>query len=113
MFGLGFSEIVVILVVALLVLGPRKLPDVARQVGKAMRDLRRAASDFQTTLDEETRPSSPYERPYVAVDPMARPHSPAKAGQSTPPRFGEIVQPGQPASETPVPGHPAPKEPAG
>ena len=48
MFGLGFTEVIVILVVALIVLGPDKLPDVARSIGKVMGDLRR-------TLDEVKR----------------------------------------------------------
>ena len=52
MFGLGFGEIVVILLVALLVLGPTKLPKLARQLGRGMREFRRAASEFQATLSE-------------------------------------------------------------
>jgi Tat protein translocase TatB subunit len=53
MFGLSFMEIAVVLVVALLVLGPEKLPKVARQLGKGVRELRRAATDFQRTLNGE------------------------------------------------------------
>ena len=47
MFGLGFGEIILVLVVALLVLGPEKLPKLAKQLGRGMREFRRAASDFQ------------------------------------------------------------------
>ena len=50
MFGLGIWEIALILVVALLVLGPEKLPKVARQLGRGMRELRKAAGEFQTNL---------------------------------------------------------------
>ena len=47
MFNVGPAEILVILVVALLVLGPQKLPDAARQLGKAMSEFRRVTSGLQ------------------------------------------------------------------
>jgi len=50
MFGLGFLEIAVILVVALLLLGPERLPKVAGQLARALRDIRSAASDFQSSI---------------------------------------------------------------
>ena len=52
MFGLGFGEIILVLVVALLVLGPEKLPKLAKQLGRGMREFRRAASEFQATLSD-------------------------------------------------------------
>lgn len=55
MLGLGVGEVIIILVVALIVLGPTKLPQVARQVGKGLREFRRAASDLQNTFDEVAR----------------------------------------------------------
>lgn len=53
MFGIGSTELIVILVVALLVLGPRKLPELAKTLGKAMGEFRRMSSDFQRTIDTE------------------------------------------------------------
>lgn len=53
MFGLGIWEVAVILVVALLVLGPERLPKVARQLGRGLREVRRAARDFQTNITAE------------------------------------------------------------
>lgn len=53
MFGLSFGEILIILVVALLVLGPERLPKVARTVGKGMRELRRATGDFREVVESE------------------------------------------------------------
>ena len=52
MFGLGIGEFVLVLVVALLVLGPKQLPKLARQLGRATREFKRAARGFQNTLSE-------------------------------------------------------------
>ncbi len=53
MFGIGSTEILVILVVALLVLGPKKLPQIARTIGRAMGEFRRVSTEFQRTLNTE------------------------------------------------------------
>ena len=50
MLNLGTPEVLVILVVALLVLGPNRLPEVARQVGKAMGEIRRLGAGFQAEM---------------------------------------------------------------
>jgi TatA/E family protein of Tat protein translocase len=55
-FGMGTPEILVIMVVALIIFGPGKLPEIGAQVGKAVRDFRRATSDltseFQSSIDD-------------------------------------------------------------
>jgi Tat protein translocase TatB subunit len=53
MFGIGFFEIIVILIVALLVVGPTKLPEVARSIGRALGEFRRMADDVKETFEEE------------------------------------------------------------
>jgi Tat protein translocase TatB subunit len=53
---MGFSaEIVFIMLVALLLYGPRKLPEIARTIGKFMAEFRRASSDFQNQIHAEIR----------------------------------------------------------
>ena len=53
MFGVGFPELVVILGVALIVLGPQRLPEVARMLGRAYGQLRRASEEFQNTIRQD------------------------------------------------------------
>ncbi len=53
MFGIGSTELLVILLVALVVLGPKSLPKMARTLGKAMGEFRRVSTDFQRTLNTE------------------------------------------------------------
>ena len=47
MFGIGMTELIVILIIALLVIGPKKLPDMARSLGKGLREFRKATSDLK------------------------------------------------------------------
>lgn len=53
MFGIGGTELLVILVVALIVLGPKSVPQIARTLGKAMGEFRRVSTEFQRTLNTE------------------------------------------------------------
>ncbi len=50
MFGIGMPEMLMILAIALIVIGPKKLPDLAKSLGRAMREFRRATSEFKETL---------------------------------------------------------------
>lgn len=53
MFGsIGFSEIMVLFVIALLIFGPRKLPEIARSVGQAMREFKKAGEEVTRSLEE-------------------------------------------------------------
>jgi sec-independent protein translocase protein TatB len=50
MFGIGMPELILIAVVALIVLGPKKLPDLAQSLGRALREFKKATSELKETL---------------------------------------------------------------
>lgn len=65
MFGIGAGEFVVILIVALIVFGPSKLPEIGRAIGKALREVRKAQAALSATLndvDEPEKKSPPAEK---------------------------------------------------
>ncbi len=54
MFGtLGMPELILIFVVALLLFGPRKMPQIGRSIGRAMGEFRRASNEFKRTIEDE------------------------------------------------------------
>jgi sec-independent protein translocase protein TatB len=53
MFGIGLPEILVILVVALIVVGPSRLPELAKSLGKALNEFRKMADEVKDTIQEE------------------------------------------------------------
>lgn len=59
MFGLSFWEIAIILMVALIILGPKKLPELARSLGKGIREFRKATDDFKSSMDYEMNKPEP------------------------------------------------------
>jgi Tat protein translocase TatB subunit len=62
MFGIGMSELLLIGALALMVLGPKKLPELARALGKGFAEFKRATEEFKNTLQEETRIAENKER---------------------------------------------------
>ena len=114
MFGsLGGPELFLILVVALIVFGPRKLPEIGKSLGKMMAEFRKASNDFRRTIEEEVEADKLREAtridmspvtssaaaatttpdPEVTPAPASAPSAPAEAAAST------AAEPGAAASE--------------
>lgn len=81
MFGLSFGEILIIAVLALLLLGPERLPEAAKTFGKGLRELRKATEDLKDQVQEEIygdgrKPSRPALVPPVPAQPLPGPAGP-------------------------------------
>ena len=56
MFGpIGMPELIIIFVIALIIFGPRKLPELGRSLGRSLSEFKRASNELRQTLDEEIR----------------------------------------------------------
>jgi sec-independent protein translocase protein TatB len=83
MFEVGFSELLVIFALALIVLGPQKLPGLVRQVGRWVGRARAMARQFREQLEDETaafeNPLDPIRKQHAPAPPPAPPTTPAPA----------------------------------
>jgi sec-independent protein translocase protein TatB len=78
MISLMESEMIFILLLALIVLGPRRLPEIGRQIGRALAEFRRAKNEFVGQIEEEVRRLELEEK-------LQQPSQPASANQILPP----------------------------
>jgi sec-independent protein translocase protein TatA len=72
-FNIGAPELIVILVIALLIIGPGKLPDVGSALGKSIREFRKASTDVQDATKIDTSPIPPAAPPPPAQPPSSEP----------------------------------------
>ena len=68
-FNIGAPELIVILVIALLIIGPGKLPDVGSALGKSIREFRKASTDVQDATKVDTSPIPPASPPPTQAQP--------------------------------------------
>jgi TatA/E family protein of Tat protein translocase len=96
MFGsIGLPELLLIFVIALLLFGPRKLPDIGKSLGKAMGEFRRASNDLQRSLEEEVA-ADELRAAKREVQDAVKPVPSSEPAQGAPPGPGEpAVTPGE------------------
>jgi sec-independent protein translocase protein TatB len=121
MFGMGMGELLLILVVALLAVGPDKLPGAAKSIGKAIRDLRRQSKELQTTLEHDSKLGDAVRELKSALhdDPLRpRPAQPPPRTQklaarppNTVPKTASEGEPKSPVADEASPADPAAREP--
>ncbi|MDG2333145.1 MAG: twin-arginine translocase TatA/TatE family subunit [Myxococcota bacterium] len=87
MFGIGIQELAIVCVVALLVFGPKRLPEVARSLGKGLSEFRRASNDLKQSFNLDTDPKPPTP-PADAANPRTSEQEPEK-----PPQLVDAAQP--------------------
>lgn len=58
MWNLGFQELVIIFIIALVIFGPRKLPDLGKSLGKSLAEFKRASNELKRTWEDEVRAES-------------------------------------------------------
>lgn len=103
MFGIGMPELILILAVALIVIGPKKLPDMARSLGRALGEFKKATRELKETIDIEgsvsnIKPGSDE----VKKPDSAGPTDPAPLPPPQPPSPAQEKADDKPPKKTPV-----------
>ena len=101
MFGsIGGPEVILLFIAALLLFGPRRLPEIGRTLGKTMADFRRATNDFRVNLEREVQVEE-IKQAVAPIDLTPRPETLARGvllGTTTSPE----AEPAAPTAETPA-----------
>lgn len=100
MFGIGFQEMLLILVVILIFFGPKRLPDLAKSLGKGLAEFKKASEEVKKSIDDAMKEETGKEE--GAKDETAKAEIPGPASSATPVTpelpFGDKGSPGPPAS---------------
>ncbi|MGZ8447762.1 MAG: twin-arginine translocase TatA/TatE family subunit [Candidatus Deferrimicrobiaceae bacterium] len=92
MFGIGFQEMLIILVVVLIFFGPKRLPDLAKSLGKGIAEFKKASEEVRKGIEDAVKEESAAETPKPPEDLSAYGKSP-----------GSAPAPGEPAVPAPLP----------
>lgn len=87
--NLGFPELIMLLVIALMVFGPKKLPEMGRTIGRSLREFRRASAEIRNELRMEDEPPR-----------VASPGSRSASTTEAPPETAETTEP--PPGDAPI-----------
>ena len=105
MLDIGIQELAVVFVIALLVFGPKNLPQLGRALGRAMREFRRASDEFRSTIETNLQINEPDLSPGTPVVPAAETPGPAS------PAFAEALPEAAPDGAVAVATETAPPPP--
>lgn len=101
MFGIGSTELIVILIVALIVIGPAKLPEMAKSLGKALGEFRRVSTDVKRTIEMEAEQADQKARTEQAKKEL---FPETDASQATPAAVQKDAAPVKDQAEAPAAG---------
>jgi sec-independent protein translocase protein TatA len=108
MGSIGTPEILLILVIALLLFGPQKLPELGKSLGRAIREFKKASSELQETIEREVEEVNRTAREEPKASPTTTPGLPAGA---MPPPSTPMPPPAAPPEKAEEPQPPPPVEP--
>ena len=84
MGSIGMPEMLVILVIALIIFGPRKLPELGKSLGKSLAEFKRASNELKSTLEEEIKVEEQQNAKRAAPARRCRPHAARRQLAPTP-----------------------------